>query len=446
MEEAWIVERARLRDLLNQDPQPSVAELCAISGRSERWVRKWRKRLAGTRVEDEEALHSQSRSRHTPPRHVEPAVVEVVIELRNTLPRQYHRVVGSKTILYHLHQREDLKAAGYYVPTSTSTIWRILDEHQQIVREPAPPPHEEMVRPDPMEVWEIDFTDVLGIPPTVNDKQQHRIEVLNIVDRGTSILVDSQARGDFNQATALTSLASIFFRQGLPRVLVIDRDPRFVGSWSAEGYPSALMRFVLSLGIRLEICPPHRPDRKPYVERVHRTLKQECLRVSCPTTVDETQIAVEAFQMFYNTDRPHQGTACRNQPPYVAFPSLLGIPRLPTIVDPDHWLIQFHHHPYKRRVRANGTVTIGRQSYYVSRALAGRYAVLTLDALQRCFTCRLAGTGLKSLPVKGLVGEPIDFDLYFDMMAKEAQSEWQLLIAAQRLRKKSVAKRHDVAD
>jgi hypothetical protein len=37
------------------------------------------------------------------------------------------------------------------------------------------------------------------------------------------------------------------------------------------------VRFLLCLGIQPTICPAHRPDKNWYVERLHRTYKDECL-------------------------------------------------------------------------------------------------------------------------------------------------------------------------
>jgi hypothetical protein len=45
-----------------------------------------------------------------------------------------------------------------------------------------------MVRAEPLEAWQIDFKDVTTVAPEPEGKRQHTVEVLNIVDTGTSIL------------------------------------------------------------------------------------------------------------------------------------------------------------------------------------------------------------------------------------------------------------------
>ncbi len=45
MEEQWIVDRARLRDLLRERPTLTQKERAQALGRSLSWVKKWQKRL-----------------------------------------------------------------------------------------------------------------------------------------------------------------------------------------------------------------------------------------------------------------------------------------------------------------------------------------------------------------------------------------------------------------
>jgi hypothetical protein len=59
------------------------------------------------------------------------------------------RVVGAKTILYHLHQDRLLPEQGLYLPRSTRTIWQVLKDGGRIptrvrqhypIERPAPVP------------------------------------------------------------------------------------------------------------------------------------------------------------------------------------------------------------------------------------------------------------------------------------------------------------------
>lgn len=140
----------------------------------------------------------------------------------------------------------------------------------------------------------------------------------------------------------MLAMSSTLIQHGLPRCIVFDRDPRFVGSWSTDEFPSAFMRFLLNLGVAIEVCPPQRPDLKPFVERYLRTLNGECIQVQQPENVLQTRAVFEAHRYIYNHFRPNQSKACGNRPPYEAFPQLPRLPILPEMVDPDHWLLSYH--------------------------------------------------------------------------------------------------------
>jgi transposase len=117
-----------------------------------------------------------------------------------------------------------------------------------------------------MQFWEMDFGQ-LGTA----------FEFFVIVDRGTSILVDTQSENHYNAESSLLALAQSFLLNGLPHKIRCDNDSRFVGSWLRDEYPSPMMRFLLCLGVEPDLAEPGKPYLKPFVERNIRTLKHECL-------------------------------------------------------------------------------------------------------------------------------------------------------------------------
>ena len=126
-------------------------------------------------------------------------VREAILDLRDQLREKYGRVVGPKTILYHLHKDASLKPL--YVPQSTRTIWQVLKDGGRIptrLRE-----HYPLERPEPMRDWEMDFGQ-LG----------DAFEFLSVVDRGTSILVDTQTQPHYNAETALLAVARFLSTMG----------------------------------------------------------------------------------------------------------------------------------------------------------------------------------------------------------------------------------------
>ena len=433
MEEQWIVDRSTLRRLLVENSCWTLAQYAQACGRSSSWVKKWKKRLHDTDLRDDQVLHSQSRARKTAPQSFHPEVIARILELRDQPPAAVTRKIGPRTLRYYLQQDPELAAKQYRLPRSTATIWKILDQHQRVLRPAriAPRPFD---RPAPMDTWEIDFTDVSGVPAQHERKTVHQVEAFAVVDRGTSILVDLQVADDYQARSALVAMASTLIQQGRPKRIVFDRDPRLIGSWSADDFPSAFMRFMLCLDIAVEVCPPQRPDLKPFVERYFRTLNRECIRVLHPTNVPQARTIFEAHRFTYNHARPNQSKACRNQPPYSAFTTLPRLPHLPATVDPDQWLRSYHKRLYKRRVDHAGRVQIDKHRYYIQRELAGHYLTCQLDAERRVFVVFAGGKAIKTLPIKGLCDQPMEFGDYLEMMMKEAEAEQQRLARIRRLR------------
>lgn len=433
MEEQWIVDRAKLHRLLLEKPDWTNRQYAEACGRCTSWVKKWKKRLPGTVVDDNCVLYSQSRARKTPPEPYHPDVIERILALRDQPPSAVPRKIGPRTILYYLHHDDVLAARQHRLPRSTSTIWKILNQHQRILRQPK---IEKLPfdRPAPMDTWEIDFTDVAGCQARHDRKQVHQVEAFAVVDRGTSILVDLQASDDYQAQTALVAMASTLIQQGLPQRIVFDRDPRFIGSWSANDFPSAFMRFLMCLGIEVEVCPPQRPDLKPFVERYFRTLNSECVRVLHPANPHQAREVFNEHRFTYNHERPHQAKVCHNLPPCQAFTQLPRLPHIPQTVDPDHWLTHYHNRLYKRRVDHAGRIQIDKHRYYIQRGLAGRYIVCKVNADHHLLDLLLDGKCIKTMALKGLHAEPMAFGDYLEMMMTEAEAEQQRLAHNRQIR------------
>ena len=89
------------------------------------------------------------------------------------------------------------------------------------------------------------------------------VEVLNIIDVGTSFFLDAHVGADFHAETALQAIVQTFQRWGRPRQITTDRDVRLVGSPHGSDFPSALRRLCACLGIEYVVCPrePTRSQR-----------------------------------------------------------------------------------------------------------------------------------------------------------------------------------------
>jgi hypothetical protein len=264
------------------------------------------------------------------------------------------------------------------------------------------------------------------------DKQQHFVETLNIVDAGTSILVDNPAQFDFNAESAIRALVGVLQNLGCPRQITFDRAPRFMASTRTGDFPSPFVRFLACLGIKPDICPPRQPWQNPYVERYNRSYKYEAILIYRPETYEQV-IDMNLYEKYdYNYQQPNQAKSCGNRPPRLAFTDLPALPPVPEIVDPDRWLETIDGDLFMRRVNATGTVQVDKHKYYLGRAYRGQTVVLQIDAANKQFKVELANQPLKTIPIKGLEYGQKPVDEYLEFICKQAVSAWRLYLRKHR--------------
>jgi hypothetical protein len=421
-----VAKRAALRWLAQQHPEWTHQDLADALAMSPSWVSKWLRRLRQADPADVMALHSRSRARHTPPTSIasQPAVVQRILEIRLEPPENLQRVPGPEAILYYLHRDPVLKHAGVRLPRSQTTIWKILRQAGCIEKDRRHKPKPLELR-QPGEEVQFDLKDASSVPADPVGKRQHVVEIANFVDAGTSIWLHREVGGDFDAEALFEVVVQFLCQHGLPGMLTCDNDPRLVGSPAGCDFPSALVRFLLCVGVIPPVIPPRRPDKNAYVERFHRSLGQECLQVHRPDTLSEVAELTEAFLTHYKRERPNQARSCGNQPPRVACPAFPTLPKVPETVDPDCWLVQVDKRAFARTIRAGGDLTINHQDYYVSRKLAGQRVTCWVNVAEKQFDIWQSGGRIESVPIKGLHGQTMPFQDYVALMKREARSEYQ---------------------
>jgi hypothetical protein len=444
-------DRANLRYLLDAHPTWKNTQFAQATHRSIAWVKKWKKRLAALSPDDRAAPLALAPHRPQPPPQFEPKhpdsrLVERILYYRDELPKLLNRLPGPKTLLYYLGKDDVLQALGLKVCNSTSFIWRILTANGRILRRTSQEPRA-WERPEPLQSWQIDFKDCTSVQIEPDGKHAHVVEVLNVVDEGTSILVDCRAHSDFNAETVIDSVLEIINENGLPQQVTFDRDPRFVGSASSRDFPSAFVRFWECLGVTVNLCPPHRPDLNCFVERYHRAFGEECLARHQPENLAQVIEVSSRYKEFYNRERPHQGVACGNRPPLVSFPprTLPFLPCPPLVVDPDRWVGRHTGQSYTRKVDTKGSVKIGKFKYYLGKRAANQYVSARLDSTERQLVFYLKDKFFKRLALKGLENTEMAFSDFVAFIKKEAVSERRQAQMAKRSKAQAKATAHVTA-
>lgn len=412
-ENEWVLERIKLYELAKTHPTWSLRQYARQLGHDVKWVSKWLGRIRAASEVSLDLFKSWSRAPKTVYRHIEEKAKEIVCDLRQQLSVKFHRKAGAKTIRWGLEEYLKRHPITFKLPQSLSTITQILRERGWILprRQVS---HEPLELPEPMEEWEIDFAEIWM-------RDEGIFEFFVVVDRGTSRLVYLEGSRGYNAETVLDAVAKLFILCGLPKRIRFDRDVRLWGAWTRDSYPAPFVRFLRVLGIKDVVCPPRRPDLKPFVERCIKTLKYEWFARKYPQTFAEATELLEEFPYYYNDERPHQGRACGNRPPSVAFPKLPLLPQLPLDVEPDRWLKSVHNRVYRRRVNSNGTIQIDRHSYSVGKLYAKQQVLVKVDAKNRVFQISCEGKHIKQLPILGLYGDKMSFWDYFRLTQMEAR-------------------------
>ena len=181
MESDWVSKRAHLRALLRQHPDWSVSQFADAVGFARSTVSRWKRRLLAANPTSISILFSRSRAPHRHPPRVAQAVVDRIIELRLSPPEQLRRTPGPKALLYYLPRDETLRQLGVHLPTSTRTIWRILDQAGLIERT-TPSQRSPRDSQGLLEEVQVDVKDVgtATVDPTApTTKRHHLIEVCN---------------------------------------------------------------------------------------------------------------------------------------------------------------------------------------------------------------------------------------------------------------------------
>jgi hypothetical protein len=440
-------DRANLRYLLDAHPNWKNTQFAQSTHRSFAWVKKWKKRFAALSPHDRAAPLALAPHRSHPPpqpqpepKRPDPRLVERILHYRDELPKLLNRLPGPKTLLYYLSKDEVLQELGLKVCNSTSFIWRILTANGRILRRTSQEPRA-WERPEPLQSWQIDFKDCTSVQIEPDGKHAHVVEVLNVVDEGTSILVDCRARSDFNAETVIDSLLEIIQENGLPQQITFDRDTRFVGSASSRDFPSAFIRFWECLGVAVNLCPPHRPDLNCFAERYHKAFGEECLDRYHPENLAQVIEVSTRYKEFYNRERPHQGQACGNRPPLVAFPprTLPFLPCPPLVVDPDRWVGRHTGQSYTRKVDAKGSVKIGKFKYYLGKRAAGQYVSARTE---RQLVFYLKDKFFKRLALKGLEKTEMAFSDFVVFIKRQARSEQRQAQMAKRSKAQAKATAH----
>jgi transposase InsO family protein len=310
--------------------------------------------VARYRVEGEAAYEPWSRRPRSSPQRVDEALEDEIVEWRKRLESE-GLDAGAVTIAWHLARRHE------QVP-AVSTIWRVLSRRGFVIAQPHKRPRSSFVRfaaDQPNERWQADVTHWSLADST-------DIEVLNIIDDHSRLLIASDARVVFKATDVVACFHAAAARYGFPASMLTDNGAIFTGAYRGQGRV-ALEIELAALHIAFRHSRPYHPQTCGKVERFHQTQKKWLARQPVSATIALLQADLDRFAEHYNTRRPHR--ALGRQTPaeaYAARPKAEPSTNRPTIAD--------HYRVRHDIIDPSGVITLRHSSRLHHIGLGRRHA------------------------------------------------------------------------
>jgi transposase InsO family protein len=323
------------------------------------------------------AIEPRSHRPKSCPHQVDPDIETAILELRRELTTAGFDA-GPQTILHHLADRFDK------LP-SRATVWRVLKRQGLITPQPHKRPKASFTRFEadlPNQLWQGDLT-------LWNLADGTEVEILNLIDDHSRLLLASDVLSRFKAADVLQSFIAAGEAWGLPESLLTDNGAVFTAN-SRRGKVVLESQLEL-LGVQAKHSTPYHPQTCGKVERFHQTLKKFLDQQPPARSVAVLQLQLDRFRTYYNQQRPHRALA--GSTPLRTFHARIK-------AGPSQSGSTTHYRIRRDRVDADGKVSLRFLSQlrhiYVGRAHS-RHSVILFIAGPNVRICTDDGTLLREL-------------------------------------------------
>ena len=273
------------------DGSASVSDVCQQLGISRDTFYRYRGRLE---AEGFPGLLPRSTRPRSSPGQTPAEMVELIVEKRAALEKDGWDY-GARSI----HSR--LKRAGIDVP-SARTVHRVLVRAGLVEPQPAKRPRSSFKRfehPAPNACWQLDGTEWALA-------DQSEACILRLTDDHARMILASRAAPAENTLEAWALVETALARHGRPVMLLSDGGSAFTSRRTTGGI-SVFEQRLRDQGINPVVSSPRHPQTCGKKERDWQPLKRWLAAHPPATTLAELQNLLDAYDVLFNTDRPHQG-------------------------------------------------------------------------------------------------------------------------------------------
>jgi len=332
---------------LAQAPGANISELCRRFGVCRSNGYKWLRRF---KAEGRSGLEERSRRPHRSPERTPSE-----LEGRVLAVRAEHPAWGGRKI------RKVLERTGL-TPPAGSTITEILRRAGVLEGPRAGLPREwtRFEHPRPNDLWQMDFKGHFALA-------EGRCHPLTVLDDHSRYALEIGACGDERTETVQARLTAAFRRYGLPWRILADNGPPWGTAGSIQRH-TRLTVWLMDVGVEVTHGRPLHPQTQGKDERFHRTLKAELLDRRSFPTLDQAQVAFDAWREIYNAHRPHEALA-------MSVPSdryVISTRPMPERISPP----EYEPHVQIRTVSSPGCISFKGRQIDCPKAFVGRRVVL----------------------------------------------------------------------
>ncbi len=160
---------------------------------------------------------------------------------------------------------------------------------------------------------------------------------------------------------------------GVPQRLLTDNGLAL--NPSRRGVVGQLVAYVTGLGVEAITGKPYKPTTQGKNERIHQTLFRFLDKQPLAGSLAELQAQVDAFDVIYNTERPHQSLPGRITPQAAWIGTAKAEPPRPAPGAPSSGRSKHALDGVRTTtVRANGTIRARKVDFMIGRRYAGQLA------------------------------------------------------------------------
>lgn len=272
----------------------SISEICVQLGISRETFYLYRSRFE---AEGWVGLLPRSSRPRSSPGQTPPEITALIVAMRARLIAEGWDA-GARSI----HAR--LTRQGIEGLPTARTVHRVLVREGLIVAAPAKRPRSSFKRfehPQPNSCWQLDGSGWHLADGTL-------VCILRLIDDHSRLILASRAAPAETTVEAWACLETAITRHGVPAMLLSDGGSAFTGR--RRGPRSGMSDFearVRALRIHPVVSSPFHPQTCGKKERDWQPLKRWLNAQPAARTLEELQQLLDAYDVLFNTDRPHQG-------------------------------------------------------------------------------------------------------------------------------------------